>query len=503
MVMRREPNLFVGVLACILILASAPGTTFAQSSACISFGHDLALGSTGSDVTKLQIFLKGQGFFTARMMPRYGLATQAAVRSFQRDKGISTTGRVGPLTRAAIKNTSCGDVTGAETTSNPISSGSSAANNFEVTGWIPYWRSATGTRDVLPHLDLLTEVNPFVYSVKTDGTIVDNGKLSEEPWLSFIAAAKEKHVRVVPTIMWSNPDAMHAILSSGPLRQGFEDQIASLVISNGFDGIDIDFEGKHAEDKNYYSKLLKGLSLRLGNKWLMCTIESRTPIDSRYYGADVPLDAGIYANDLKEINKYCDRVRIMTYDQQGIDLELSARAASSSQVYAPVGDPFWVRKVVEYMSKDIKKSKLLIGVPTYGYEYDVTAYADHQYTYDILWTFNPGYAWPIASQYGITPVRNMAGELQFTYMPSGNALPAAPVSLNNIPGALLAAAASSAYADSINSHQTFRLIDWPDAQSIAGKAELAADLGIRGISIFKFDGGEDQNMWNILVGVKQ
>src|SRR4051812_23547866 len=80
----------------------------------------------------------------------------------------------------------------------------SAASTFEVTGWMPYWRSATSTKDVLPHLDLLTEVNPFVYTLKNDGTLVDNGGMDKEPWLSFIAAAKAKKVRVIPSVMNSS-----------------------------------------------------------------------------------------------------------------------------------------------------------------------------------------------------------------------------------------------------------------------------------------------------------
>ena len=52
-----------------------------------------------------------------------------------------------------------------------LPSASFAADSFEVTGWIPYWRSATGTADVLPHLSELSEVNPFVYTLKNDGTI--------------------------------------------------------------------------------------------------------------------------------------------------------------------------------------------------------------------------------------------------------------------------------------------------------------------------------------------
>lgn len=375
-----------------------------------------------------------------------------------------------------------------------------AATTFEISGWIPYWRAATGTADVLPHLDLLTEVNPFVYTLKSDGTLLDNGKLDAEPWVSFIAAAKAKKVRVIPTIMTGNGDLLHKLLSNTTSRIALEDRITALVKEKGFDGIDIDFEGKHAETKNYFSTFLKGLYMRMGTKWVMCDIESRTPVDARYYGTEIPKDATIYANDFKQINKYCDRVRIMAYDQQGIDLQLATQAASSSKLYAPVADPLWVEKVVKLMSKDIKKSKLMIGVPTYGYEYEVTAYAENQYTYDLLWSFNPGYAWPIAQQYGIIPQRNTAGEMYFTYVPSGTST--SPVSLGGV-SALLAATAANVYADTYNSHLSFHLMDWPDATSIAQKAALAKQLGVRGISIFKLDGGQDPNIWKVLEGVKK
>lgn len=370
-----------------------------------------------------------------------------------------------------------------------------ATKAFEVSGWLPYWRAASSSRDVLPHLDLLTEINPFVYTLKSDGTLLDNGTLDEEPWKSLIAEAQAKKVRVIPTVMTGNGALLHTLLSNSTSRIALEDRIANLVKEKGFDGIDIDFEGKRAEDKEYFATFLKGLYARMGNKWVMCSIESRTPLDSRYFGSDIPPDATIYANDFAAINKYCDRVRIMAYDQQGIDQQLVSQAASSSQVYAPVADPVWVKKVVELAAKQISRDKIIIGVPTYGYEYDVTAYSGNDYTYKILWTFNQGYAWPIARQYGITPERNTAGELYFTY----NAATTTP-SLTNAP-ASLASSAASTYATALNSHATFRLMDWPDAASIAQKAALAKELGVRGIAIFKLDGGEDQNIWNVLRGV--
>ena len=190
----------------------------------------------------------------------------------------------------------------------------------------------------------------------------------------------------------------------------------------------------------------------------------------------------------------------MTYDQQGIDQQLVSQAASSSQPYAPVADPEWVQKVVTLAKKSINPNKILIGVPTYGYEYDVTAYANNEYMYKILWTFNQGYGTQIATQYGVQPVRNSAGELTLTYTPAGSST--APLAYASNSG-LLAALAASTYATQYNSHLTFRMLDWPDATSIVQKAQLAKDLGVRGIAIFKLDGGEDQNIWPYLQGWKK
>src|SRR3989344_4958811 len=217
----------------------------------------------------------------------------------------------------------------------PVATNAAMYKSFEVSGWIPYWRAATGTVDVLPHLDTLTEVNPFVYSLKSDGTLLDNGKLDEEPWLTLRAEAKNKNVRFIPTVMTSGSELLHSLLSDTRSRIALEDTLANLVKEKGFDGIDIDFEGKKAETRDYFSTFLKGLAMRMKDKWIMCTIESRTPIVDRYYGITPPPDATTYANDFKAIGKYCDRVRIMAYDQQSIDLKLADEAAKVGLLYAP------------------------------------------------------------------------------------------------------------------------------------------------------------------------
>jgi len=375
----------------------------------------------------------------------------------------------------------------------------SAATTFEVSGWLPYWRAGTSTRDVMPHLNELTEINPFVYSVNTSGVIVDQGPMNQDPWLTIVANAHAQKVRVVPTIMWSNGAAIQAILSNAKKRQALEDAVTKLVKTNGYDGIDIDFENKLADTKDYFSLFLKGLYSRMGNKWVTCDIEARTPTDSRYYGTDAPADATMYANDYVQINKYCDRVHIMAYDQQTVDQSLAAVAASSSALYGPVADPIWVEKVIDLAKKSINPNKIIIGVPTYGYEYDVTAYANNQYLYQILWTFDPRYAINLAAQYGITPTRNVSEEMSFTYTPVSSTTPFSmgPAS------ALAAAAAASQTATASNTHVSFHMLDWSDSISLQNKIALAKALGVRGVAVFEFDGGEDPATWNVLQGVKK
>lgn len=340
-----------------------------------------------------------------------------------------------------------------------------AAQPFEISGWIPYWRAATGTADVLPRMRSLTAIMPFGYIVQNDGSLYDAFKMSATSSTStsatLIAAARANKVKMIPTVMWSNGAAIERILSSGPSRRALEDDIAALVKEHDFDGINIDFENKTAKTRPYFSLFLKGLYARMGKKWVYCSIEARTPPSSAFAVQPAKLE---YANDFVAINKYCDRVQLMTYDQGTIDLKLNA--AANSAPYIPISDPKWVEKVVTLAAKTISKNKLVIGVATYGYEYDLIPLTQG-YRYEMNWAFNPRYALELAAELGLTPMRNSAGEMSLVYQPT-------------------------------TTPQTLRIAWWSDAQAIQDKIRLARKLGVRGIAIFKLDGGQDPALWDIL-----
>ncbi|MEK7152188.1 MAG: glycosyl hydrolase family 18 protein [Patescibacteria group bacterium] len=349
---------------------------------------------------------------------------------------------------------------------------------FEISGWIPYWRGTAGVESILPHVDTFTEVNPFVYTVKLNGELNEASLLTDAQWVNLAGQTKAKGIRFIPTVMWANPDAIDEVLRDPLKRQEHVRAIVREVYARKFDGIDIDYEGKYARTKPYFSLFLQELYVAMEfDKWIMCTIEARTPLDSRYSSPEsIPKDIE-YANDFAEINKYCDRVRIMAYDQGRIDLKLNK---SNADPYVPVADKAWVEKVILLAAKDIDKSKIVIGVPTYGYEYDMFNALDGsgEIEYSNLWSFNPGYATDTALKLQITPTRNSAGELFLTYPASQSLDPAIPLPFAT------------------------RVMSWSDAEAIRQKAELAEKLGVRGIALFKIDGGQDAGLWNVLAQYK-
>ena len=100
------------------------------------------------------------------------------------------------------------------------------ATTFEVSGWIPYWREATGTVDTLSHLQDFNALMPFGYIVQDDGSLNDAFGLNATLPISFpallITIAKAEKVKIVPTMMWSNGQAIDTILSNAKTRQALE-----------------------------------------------------------------------------------------------------------------------------------------------------------------------------------------------------------------------------------------------------------------------------------------
>ncbi len=356
-----------------------------------------------------------------------------------------------------------------------------SAATFERAVWIPYWRKTEGASTTLQNLSTLTQISPFAFELQADGTIKNALKIEEEPWTSLIAAAKKKKVKVYPSIL-SYPStqtekyAFYLVLAQRKKRFQLEKDIVTLVKKYKVDGIDIDFENKTAETRPYFSAFLRELSTALHKekKQLICTVEARTPPESRYATTSQEVLSKVeYSNDYKVIGAVCDQVRIMAYDQANDDQRLVNQ--NNGNTYKPVADIDWVEKIATLALRDIPAKKIILGVPTYGYKYEIITQPDSTSPkYSRIGSMNFNYADDLAKSLHLTPIRNSAGELSFVYSTS-----------TDLEGKPLGA------------YKQY-LVWYSDAKAIADKVKIAKLYKLGGVVVFKIDGGNDPQIWNVL-----
>lgn len=338
---------------------------------------------------------------------------------------------------------------------------SAATAKLSYSAWIPYWKKTEGVKETIANLDKLNEISPFSYEVGVEGNLIDTAKIGSEPWVTLFKKARAKKVKIIPAILWTNSLAIDKTLSSATLRDAHIKKIMAEVNAYNFDGIDIDYENKLASTSPSFSIFLRDLGLQLhkNGKTLSCTIEARTPPTSRFLTVPKVVE---YANDYPSLNKYCDQVRLMTYDQGTADIKLNL-ARRLGGVYYPVADSTWVRKVVELVLKDIEAKKLVLGVATYGYELEITDKVKF-FDYKKIRSLSYKDLQLLAIETKTPLKRNNAGELSLIYR---------------------------------NKDNKIRFVSFSDSVAIADKVFIAKLYNLRGIAIFKVD-GESDNYWQYL-----
>lgn len=360
--------------------------------------------------------------------------------------------------------------------------------------WLPFWKAQDGAQDVSLNLNKLNEVSPFSYEIGTNGKIIDDANINDGSWAGWFSAAHDLGVKIIPTVAWFDGASMYNLLSNTAARQAHEDAITALATSQKFDGIDIDYENKLTQVKPYFSLFIEGLANRLhaAKKILTCSIEPRSPATDIWVTPPNPLP---YADDYTVLNKYCDEIRVMAYDQGTIDLTLDATKGDHT-LYAPVADPAWVARVIQNTLKTINPKKIMLGIPTYGYEYQVS-WANGATTYQRVRSFTFQEAMDRADFVGIAPTRDNADELSYTYQTS--------TYVSGIPATLTWYVSSTRpqalgpFGPQVPANAMNTLfVSFSDAQSALDKINLAKKYGLRGVMFFKADGELDPAIWGDL-----
>ena len=202
-------------------------------------------------------------------------------------------------------------------------------------------------------LPFLTFLSPFSYSLTPDG------ELAAPPDERLIERAKES--AVMPLMVVTNisegtfsTEVLSQILASEDARERLISSIMTELENKGYYGVNLDIEYISPDDKDAYNDFLRELSERLHNENYIL-ITSVAP----KYSAD---QQGILyeSHDYKVQGEVADYVIIMTYEW--------GFTYSSPMSVQPIEE---VRKVLEYAITEIPSEKIIMGMPNYGYNWNL------------------------------------------------------------------------------------------------------------------------------------
>lgn len=183
------------------------------------------------------------------------------------------------------------------------------------------------------------------------------------------------HLKTVISIGgWTWSQKFSDMTLSDARRTAFAESVVDFLVRYGFDGVDFDWEypvvGGMASnvrrpiDSNNFALLLQRVRQRL---------DERGAADGRRYELSIaggPSDLYIKKTPLAQIAQYLDYVQIMTYDYGG---PWEKSTGFNAPLYAPVGQgPSVAQSVEGYLAAGVPASKLVLGVPFYGYEFRQT-----------------------------------------------------------------------------------------------------------------------------------
>lgn len=225
------------------------------------------------------------------------------------------------------------------------SSGYHPKTGRHIAVWLPPSFSGGARASFEANKDVIDEISPFWYSV--DGT----GRLYGEYDDELVRIAHENNVLVIPTIHnIGDYESVVGMLADPQRRSQHVQNIRDEVLARNYDGIDIDYEALDPALREDFSAFIIELAeaLHSHNKMLTVAVHAK---DSDYGGL------GGY-QDWAVMGQYVDRLRIMTYDYHW-------RGSGPG----PVAPLYWIESVAEYAQTVVDPSKIVIGIPFYGYDW--------------------------------------------------------------------------------------------------------------------------------------
>ncbi|MEA1961305.1 MAG: glycosyl hydrolase family 18 protein [Bacillota bacterium] len=202
-----------------------------------------------------------------------------------------------------------------------------------------------GFDELKENADLMTDVAFRWFKTSSKGELSYEYKDQYQEILNFTRA---KGIKTHASVVLMGQDALHSLLSNPANRFRLVENIDKELRTNGYDGINIDFEFLYPDDAGNLTLFLKELKNKIGeDKILSIAVFART--------ADDHWETGF---DYKTIGEIADKVVVMAYDYH-----------YATNPPGPVAPLWWVEEVIDYTTSIMPREKILLGMPTYGYDW--------------------------------------------------------------------------------------------------------------------------------------
>lgn len=280
--------------------------------------------------------------------------------------------------------------------------------DMAISGWAPYWALPEATASVQANATVLHEISPFWFQANADGTVGLSGNVPLDQLAAFTQTATASGATVLPSISdGTKQGEMAAMLADPGRRSAHVDAIVTLVRDNGFDGIDIDYEGfAFTDDRTTWDairpnwvRFLQDLSAALHADGKLLSV-SVPPI----YDTGRTPDSGFWVYDYAAMGDLVDRIRIMAYDY-------------SVAEPGPIAPYAWVRVAVKAAKRAVgDDSRIVLGIGLYGRNWVVSTRGTCPSTAEGTTTVSLRNVEALAAKRGGAPVHNeVTGEASFGY----------------------------------------------------------------------------------------
>lgn len=222
---------------------------------------------------------------------------------------------------------------------------------------LPVWGLVAGSEAVAAASGVFTSASPSLYEMTPDGGVALRPGLDPGRVRAALARLGASGVTVLPTVTNTRDGTWDTAMAQGVLHDPFlRDRhvvaLVDLVLREDLAGLDVDYEELTGADRAVFSAFLArlGPALRAHGRVLAVDVFAKD--------SDEGYDQRNLAQDYAAIGRAADQVRLMAYDWHW---ETSAPG--------PVAPVDWVRRVVAHAVTQVPRSKLVLGVPTYGYDW--------------------------------------------------------------------------------------------------------------------------------------